>query len=256
MLFSILYFIFTSILRNFKENSDKNKKLKISKMQDDESMIESMQLALQTQEEIRQDLLKEISALESNTQGPKLTEKSMEFYKSSLARVLSEKKSLTDQIEKFKITILPEIQRQFDRIHQKREAMEFHISALQKYRNMTLFENVKNPDKRTDAVKTFIENLTKEIDDLTNKENDLQEKIRKARTELHVLQEQYLSSQRESAKKIWESELANESGLNKTRKLNRRMSHTVVSKKSVLRTPPNLMKKHNGALKKPCYADF
>ncbi|KAK8889295.1 hypothetical protein M9Y10_034041 [Tritrichomonas musculus] len=191
-------------------------------MEEDESLIESMKLALQAQEEIKQQLLKEIASLEASTQGPRLTEKSLKFYKSSLDHDLKEKKLLTDQITKFKSSILPEVQQQYDRIHQKRVSLEEHISVLQKLRDESLITDISDPNKRSSAISTFQSNLQSEIQSLSNEEKELQEKTAKAKTELHVLQEQYLNSQRESAKKIWEDELANEMGNNKAHFVRRR----------------------------------
>ena len=196
-------------------------------MQDDEQqMIESMQLALQAQEEIKQQLLNEISALQGSTHSQRSAEKSLKFYKSSLERAQCEKKSLEDQISKFKNIILPEISQQYERVHQKREGLEMHIKSLKGYRDEKLLLAASNPEVRDAAIGQFINNLQTEITNLTNSEEQLKEKTAKAKTELHALHEQYMNSQRESMRKIWENELAIESGINKSRILRRR-SHTI-----------------------------
>ena len=129
---------------------------------------------------------------------------------------------MTDQITKFKSSILPEVQQQFDRIHQKRESLEGHIASLQKFRDTSLIDSINDPNQRDSAISTFQSNIQSEINSLSNEEKDLQQKTMKAKTELHVLQEQYLNSQRESAKKSWEDELANEMGNNKAHLMRRR----------------------------------
>lgn len=215
-------------------------------MEDEESLIESMKLALQAQEEIKQQLLSEIATLEASAQQPRYTEKSLKFYKSSLDHALEEKKLLTDQITKFKSSILPEVQQQYDRIHQKRESLQDHIAALQKLRDTSLIDSIKDPNQRDSAISSFQSNIQSEINSLSNEEKDLQQKTIKAKTELHVLQEQYLNSQRENAKKSWEDELASEMGNNKAHFARRRsLTVSMMRKNQPLAIIPKMKKVTN-----------
>lgn len=222
-------------------------------IEDDETLIESMRLALQAQQEIKQQLLAELAQLESKSQTTKFTEKSLKFYQSSLNHTEQEKNSINEQIIKFKNTVLPEIQQQLDRIQQKRHSLDEQISNLQKYRDSGLMESIQNPSLRSERIATFQENLQKEIDMLIHREKELEDSTCKAKLELHVLQEQYLNSQRESAKKQWENELANECGLNRQHLLRRR-SHTVSMTRKL--QPYVSVKKGSDATKKRVYHEF
>lgn len=195
---------------------------------EEEAMIESLKLAMQAQEEIRQQLLDEIKTLESEQPSQKGSLKAYNFYKSSLRHAMQEKKAVEQQIDNFNTNILPELHQQMDRLQQKKSALEQRILDLQVTRDEGLLVRIENEDQRYSAIQQFTASLKKEIVDLCAKEEQLKAETAVQRKELHALQESSLSKQRETAKQNWKEEMADELGLMK-KHLARRRSNTIAS---------------------------
>ena len=85
-------------------------------MSEEEAMIESLKLARQAQEEIKQQLLDEIKTLENEQPAQKGSLKAYHFYKSTLRHTMQEKKTIEQQIDNFKTNILPELRQQMDQL--------------------------------------------------------------------------------------------------------------------------------------------
>lgn len=195
---------------------------------EEEAMIESLKLAMQAQEEIRQQLLDEIKTLEGEQPAQKGSLKAYHFYKSSLRHTTHEKKAVEQQIDNFKTNILPELQQQIDRLQQKKTALEQRIIGLQVTRDEGLLVRIEDKEQRYSAIQQFAVNLKKEIVELSAKEEQLKAETAAQRKELHALQEASLSRQRETAKQTWKEEMADELGLMK-KHLSRRRSNTVAA---------------------------
>ena len=174
----------------------------------------SLHLAIQAQEEIKQQLLDEIKALESEQKPTRASVKTLNFYTASIKRAQDERKTVQAQIDKFNSSILPGLEQQLDRVRQKRAAVDGRAETLRAARAQGI------------ELEAFQKRLESELEELTKRESELQEQTAAAKSELRSLQEAHLSLQRENARKEWETEMADELGLNK-RITGRRRSNTV-----------------------------
>ena len=161
-----------------------------------------LQLAIQAQEEIKEQLLSEIAELENEQRPSRPPVNTLNFYRSSLQRAQEEKQGLQDQISKFNSVILPGLERHLERLREKRAAIN---EQIEKYR-LARQEQIDPASLQ--------ESLTRELAELGAREKDLQNQAGIARAELRALQEAILLQQRESARREWEVEMADEHGLN------------------------------------------
>jgi hypothetical protein len=195
----------------------------------DESLLESIRLAIQAQEEIKQELLSEIRALENQARPHRTTIKLVAFYSSSLRHVVAEKSAVLEQIAKFKTSTLPELQQQLDRIRQKRETIQKRIETVQRARNRKLLKDLEVPERVHAVVAELTQKLLAEIHELTLNEANIKANTATARAELRVLQEQSLNRQREKTIQAFADEVADERGLFLPRRSMRRRSNTQAS---------------------------
>jgi hypothetical protein len=195
----------------------------------DESLLESIRLAIQAQEEIKQELLSEIRALENQARPHRTTIRLIAFYSSSLRHVVAEKSAVLEQIAKFKTSTLPELQQQLDRIRQKRETIQKRIETVQRARNRKLLKDLEVAEKVHSVVTELTQKLLAEIHELTLNEANIKANTATARAELRVLQEQSLNKQREKTIQAFADEVADERGLFLARRSMRRRSNTQAS---------------------------
>ena len=186
----------------------------VCKMTEQGDLAASLQLAIQAQEEIKQQLLDEIKALESEQKPTRASVKTLKFYTASIKRAQDERNTVQAQINKFNSSILPGLEQQLDRVRQKRAAVDGRTQTLRAARTQGI------------ELEEFQRSLEAELAELTKRESELQEQTAAAKSELRSLQEAQLSVQRENARKGWETEMADELGLNK-RTMGRRRSNTV-----------------------------
>jgi hypothetical protein len=196
---------------------------------EDESLLESIRLAIQAQEEIRQELLSEVRTLESQARPHRTTIKMVAFYSASMRHVVSDKSAVLEQIAKFKTVTLPELRQQLDRINQRRETIQKRIETVQMARNRRLLKDLDIPDKVHAVVAELTQKLLAEIHELTLSEAKIKANTSVARADLRVLQDQSLNKQREKTCQAVADEVADERGLFLTRRSMRRRSNTQAS---------------------------
>jgi septal ring factor EnvC (AmiA/AmiB activator) len=189
----------------------------------------SVQLHIQAQEEIKQELLATISALERESRPPRTTLKQVHFHSASLRHVVADKSVVLDQIAKFKSVILPDLQQQLHTARQKRDLLESRIAALQASRSDALMANLDDPTRVLESISEFSQRLQNEIDELAAAEAQLKQNTATARVELRALQDQSLNRQREKSKQTLADEISDERQLFGTAKGRRKRSSTVVA---------------------------
>lgn len=213
-----------------------------------DSINETMQFAIQAQEEIRQELLAEIQKLENPTQAPKYTLKSIQFYSSSLRHVVEDKSAVLQELDRLRNQDLPESRAQLKRIEQKREALEHQINIYKRSRDSNILDHMED----TEQLEQYYNGLEEEIQLLERQEMEIDNVNLELKQELRVLQEKTLCKRRESAEQTWTCELADEKCKNQECSHGRRRSNTIaapkkgriinrrMSVKSVRPTPPKL----------------
>ena len=216
------------------------------KMSKDSSIIETINIAIKSQEEIRAQLLSEIAQLEAQNGPQKVQNGSIRFYKTSLERVKREREELEQQIEQIKSNDIPQLQQKLNRVEQKSETIKYRIDYLQKIRDSDLTRKLDNPEIAREALTQFTNSLNEEIKTLEKTEQEYTTKIAAAKQELHTLQEANLKKQRSAAQSEWKTELSDEMKLNQrllppplTRRRSKTLSDRLSKVKSVtLPEPP------------------
>jgi chromosome segregation ATPase len=212
-------------------------------------LLESVQLHLQAQEDIKQELLSTLRNLEQESRPPRTTLRQVHFQSSTLRHIVAEKSAILEQIAKFNSSVLPELEQQLLRAHQKAEELQSRIQLLQERRKTSLLEDLNNTEKVHQAIEDFAENLRREIQNLNQNEDQIKSETVIARAELRVLQDQFLNRRREKAKQTLEAEVTDERLLFTSRGNRRKRSRTLTAvtpppmdRKAALRTklPPNL----------------
>jgi hypothetical protein len=195
---------------------------------DNEALLESVRIAIQAQEEIKQELLTELLVLEGDARPRQISLKTVQFYSSSLRHAVSEKSAVIDQVANFKASILPDLERQLERINSRRITLEKRVMGLQLSRNPAYLRDANSPEKLQATVAALSDNLTKELIELSTTETELKNSTAKARTELRTLQDLTVNKQRDSARITWQSEVADERKVNNSR-FGRKRAATIVS---------------------------
>jgi hypothetical protein len=179
----------------------------------DSDLLASVELHVQAQEEIKQELLATIRALEKEISPPRATLRQVHFHSATLRHVVAEQSAVMDQIAKFKSSTLPDLQHQLDVARQKRASLESKISALRGYRVDSLMNDLNNPAKVRSSVAAFTGQVLAEIQDLTTAESQVKLNTAQAKKELRALQDQFLNRQRENSKQVLAEELIDEKDL-------------------------------------------
>jgi hypothetical protein len=199
--------------------------------EDAAALLESVRLAIQAQEEIKQELLVQALALEQTATPQHISLKTVQFYSSSLRHAVSEKSAVIDQIAKLKSSVLPDLERQLERINSRRISLEKRVMALQLSRNPAILRDANTPERLQATIAALSDSLGKELIELSSSETELKNNTTKARAELRTLQEQTLIKQRDSARATWASEVADERHVNNSR-FGRKRAATIVSSQS------------------------
>jgi TusA-related sulfurtransferase len=182
-------------------------------MTNDSAMIDAINMAIKSQEEIRVQLLEEVQKLESAI-GHKNQSGSIKFYKISLDRVLKEKEGLESQITQLRNGELQQANQKLQRAQQKSDAIRERIEEMKKIRSGGILEKINDESTSLDTVKELIESLNKEIQTFDKQEQEYTKKISDSRTRLHTLQEINFQRQRKAAINDWNDELNDERKLN------------------------------------------
>jgi uncharacterized coiled-coil DUF342 family protein len=182
-------------------------------MEDEDPLLSSAKRTLEAQLEIKQQLLKEIARVEEEQRSRKSGSRTAHFFSSSLMYAVAAKNSVVEQIERCTKSVLPETRREYERVHERRLAVEERIRSLREKRNSKMIQELKNPEMRHDVVSWLVNSLNHEIQELTAKEKELQAETGKAREQLRELQQANIVNQRASAIKHWGEEVQAESDL-------------------------------------------
>ncbi|EAY20920.1 hypothetical protein TVAG_437460 [Trichomonas vaginalis G3] len=183
-------------------------------MSDDQSIIDTINLAIKSQEEMRNQLLNEIQQLEKQNNAPSRAEATIRFYKSSLEHLEVEKQTLNEKIHQLKQVEYPPLQQKLQRMTQKNQSVEARIKSLKKVRQEDILKKMETPEKAKKQTLNYIEKLNKEIQDLIKEEGNINKKIDESKGKLHRLQQANLTTQRQAANTSWASEISDEAKLN------------------------------------------
>jgi hypothetical protein len=203
---------------------------------DADGLTESVLVAIQAQEEIKQELLAQVLALEQDARPHQISLKTVQFYSSSLRHAVSEKSAVIDQVANFKASVLPDLERQLERINSRRVALEKRVMRLQVSRDPSLLRDTNTPEKLQASVTSLQDSLTKELMELSATETELKNNTAKARAELRALQDLSLNRQRDSARATWANEVADEKKVNNSRFGRKRAATIVSSQQKFVRT--------------------
>ena len=209
-----------------------------------EAILETINIAIKSQEQIKAQLLAEIAQLEAQN-GANKESGAVKFYKASLDRVKQERDALERQIEQYKTNEYPAIQQKLQRVQQKIDTTKFRIDYMKKIRESDITEKLDNPEIAHTALQEFSKSLQEEIDSLDKIEQEYSEKIADAKENLHSLQEANLNKKRTAALSSWDNELNDEKKLNQkqlvpvqfTRKRARTLAQRASLPKNVLSEP-------------------
>jgi hypothetical protein len=179
----------------------------------DSDVLASVELHIQAQEEIKQELLSTIRALERETCSPCATLKQVNFHSASLRHIVAEQSKVMDQIAKFKSSTLPDLQHLLDGLRQRRATLEARINALRGYRIDSLMNDLDDPAKVCASVAAFNARVLGEIQELTTAENQVKLNTAQAKGELRVLQDQFFNRQRENSQRVLAEEVSDEKDL-------------------------------------------
>lgn len=205
----------------------------------DDGVLETINLAIKSQEEIKSQLLAEIAQLESQHELQKGETAPIKFYKSSIEHLRAEKQSLNDKIHQFKQVEYPTLQQKLQRMQQKNAAIENRISYLEKIRDEDIVSKLSSPEAAQEIIKQFSDNLKAEIAELTKEEDAITKKISESKDELHQLQELNLSTRREHAKSTWALEINEEAKLNVVTKTKKRKRSSTYQNRHSAFLPPD-----------------
>ena len=209
-----------------------------------EAILETINIAIKSQEQIKAQLLAEIAQLEAQN-GANKESGAVKFYKASLDRVKQERDALERQIEQYKTNEYPAIQQKLQRVQQKIDTTKFRIDYMKKIRESDITEKLDNPEIAHTALQEFSKSLQEEIDSLDKIEQEYSAKIADAKENLHSLQEANLNKKRTAALSSWDNELNDEKKLNQkqlvpvqfTRKRARTLAQRASLPKNVLSEP-------------------
>ncbi|EAY19546.1 hypothetical protein TVAG_136770 [Trichomonas vaginalis G3] len=185
-------------------------------MSDEQGIIDTINLAIKTQEEMKAQLLSEIAKLEQQNNSPSKTEATIKFYRSSIEHLEIEKQSLNEKIHQMKQVEYPTLQQKLQRITQKNQSVEARIKSLKKVRHEEILKKMDKPERAKKHVLKYIEKVKKEIQDLTKDGDNLNKKIVESKDQLQRLQQANLTTQRQAAHTSWASEISDEALHNST----------------------------------------
>ena len=206
-----------------------------------EAILETINIAIKSQEQIKAQLLAEIAELEAQN-GANKDSGAVKFYKASLDRVKQERDALERQIEQYKTNEYPALQQKLQRVQQKIDTTKYRIDYMKKIRESDISEKLDNPEIAHSALEEFSKSLQEEIDSLDKIEQEYATKIADAKENLHSLQESNLTKKRTEALHSWDNELNDEKNLNQRKlppiQLARKRARTLAQRASL---PKNVL---------------
>lgn len=208
---------------------------------EDTSILDTINLAIKSQEEIKVQLLAEIDSIETDSTKQKGDSAPLKFYRSSIAHLKQEKQSLDDRIYQYKQREYPALKQKLQRLTQKNNAIETRISYFRKIRQEDIIAKLSSPETTSTYIQQFTESLKAEIAELSKEEESINKKIEESKDQLHRLQQENLSIKRETAASSWQSEINDEAKLNATTKTKpRKRSRTCQYRQSAYLPPDPL----------------
>lgn len=177
------------------------------------ALNDTLNLAIKSQEEIREMLLAEIAQIEGHDLSPSRTEATVKFYKTSLEHIRVERESINEKIQRIKQVEYPALQQKLNRLSQQKDAAEARIRHLKKIRQDNILHKLVNQEKGQKYIPRYIEKLKKEMLELLREHDKINRRVTASTEELHQLQKQSLNSKRQLATTSWSSEIEDEAKL-------------------------------------------
>ena len=178
------------------------------------SLLDSIKIALSTQEEIKSQLLSEIKNLEINLPQNPNTNSSQKFLQFSFRNAELEKKKFLEELSKYNNIDFPKLNQRLQRITQKCSNAEFRIGILEKSRVSNVLNALETSNFRNELLKEFSVSINEEIDQLKIQEIEYSNKIKQAKEELRILQNSDITKLRLASSSNWDTELKDEKHFN------------------------------------------
>jgi hypothetical protein len=194
--------------------------------EDPAALLECVDEALRAQEEIKQELLSQLAALEQEDRPQQPTVKTLQFYSTTLKHSLSAKTALSSQIANYTSSVIPDLENQLARIGARSRGLNQQIQSLETSRNPNWLNDARCTDKAEGLVDTLLAELRKELGELNGTDQELKSNIEKAKRDLKGLRDQSRAQQTDAVRATFLSEIEDENRTNNCR-MGRKRASTV-----------------------------
>jgi chromosome segregation ATPase len=169
--------------------------------------VDEIAVAIQAQRDLRTQLQAELDSFYKQHPTTPSSQSALRFYRICLTKTVGELASLQADIEQYRQTVIPALQRELSLLDKKRRQVQTHISELSDVVELKF----ENPQEASDVLAESTEALESEITRCDERIAAAKEKIAALRAENRRLDEVARAKRTSMAQKLWADEVKMES---------------------------------------------